>query len=296
MKCISLNAVRITALLAMLMGLSVGTRACAQTGTLGGKRIVQQVGLDQHLNEQVPLDLGFRDESGKPVRLADICNETPVILNLVYYRCPMLCTQVLNGLLEASQAMKLEMGRDYHIISVSIDPHETSAMAATKKKRYAESYQRPGAEHGWHFLTGDQPAIDRLAACVGYRYLYDPKSDQYAHASGIVILTPDGRISRYFYGIDYVPEDLQRSLVDSSRYRIATPVEQFLLLCFHYDPATGKYGFVIGHAIRLAGVITVLVMGGFLWIMFRREQLRSALEFSARPIPPIVTPSPNEME
>lgn len=258
----------------MLVGLAC-PRAHADSQPVAARRIVQEIGLDQHLNAQVPLDLEFRDEHGAPVTVGNYVTDKPVILTLVYFRCPMLCTQVLNGLLESSQAISQTLGQDYHIVSVSIDPRETPAMAAAKKKRYVDSYYRPGADSGWHFLTGEQAAIDRLAETVGFRYVYDPKSDQYAHASGIIILTPDGRISRYYYGIDFVPDDLKSGLIDSSRKKIGTPIEQFLLLCFHYDPATGQYGFLIGNAIRIAGVLTVLVLGSFLWLMYRREKQRS---------------------
>lgn len=239
------------------------------------KSLVQQVGLDQHLNAQVPLDLIFRDEQGRTVRLGDYFHDKPVILTLVYYRCPMLCTQVLNGLLESSQAVKMTMGTDYDVISVSIDPRETTSMARAKKKRYAESYHRPGAEEGWHFLTGTSGSIEQLTKAGGYRYVYDPKTDQYAHASGIVILTPSGRISRYLYGIDYAPDDLKLALIEASEQRIGSLSDRFLLLCYHYDPATGKYGFAIENAIRAAGVTTMVLMGGFLWLMYLRERRRT---------------------
>lgn len=239
------------------------------------KSIVQQVGLDQHLNAQIPLDLTFRDEQGRTVKLGDYFQGKPVVLTLVYYRCPMLCTQVLNGLLESSQAVPLTMGADYHVVSVSIDPRETTAMARAKKKRYAESYHRPGADEGWHFLTGIEPAIKQLTRAAGYRYVYDSKTDQYAHASGIVILTPSGRISRYLYGTDYAPDDLKLALIEASQQQIGTLSDRFLLLCYHYDPATGKYGFAIENAIRAAGVTTMIVMGGFLWVMFLRERRRT---------------------
>ena len=257
------------------------------------KRITQEVGLDQHLGEQVPLELVFRDEHGRSVRLGDYFHGKPVVLSLVYFRCPMLCTQVLNGLLKSSQAVPLQMGQDYEVLSVSIDPDETPEMAAAKKQRYAGAYRRPGAQEGWHFLTGDEASIKRLAASVGYRYRYDEKSGQFAHPSGILVLTPEGRISRYFYGIDYSPTDLRLGLVESSQGRIGTLADQVLLLCFHYDPATGKYGFVIASAIRLAGLATVAILGGFLLAMLRRE-LRHSKEVAqsrasaARSPPPLL--------
>jgi len=266
--------VAIVAAIALAAGAITPIAACRAQATPG--QLVQQVGLDQRLGAQVPLDLPFRDEQGRPIRLQDICRGRPVILTLVYFRCPMLCTQVLNGVLRSSQAMRLAIGSDYDIVSVSIDPRETPAMAAAKKDQYVRRYRREGAEQGWHFLTGEQPAIDELCRAVGYRYQYDRRSDQYAHPSGIVVLTADGRVSRYFYGIDYPPGELRLGLVESSQGRIGTTVDQILLLCFHYDPATGKYGLVIGRVLQLAGSATALALGSFLWAMFRLERRRSA--------------------
>jgi protein SCO1 len=265
------NAIAIGGSIALVLILFWASPACAQAAT---KTLVQKVGLEQRLNAQVPLDVSFRNERGRTVRLADYFQDKPVVLTLGYYRCPMLCTQVLNGLLESSQAVKMTMGADYKVVSVSIDPRETTSLARAKKKRYAESYHRPGAEEGWHFLTGNSAGIEQLTQAAGYRYVYDPQTDQYAHASGIIILTPSGRISRYLYGIDYAPEDLQRALVEASEQRIGSLSDRFLLLCYHYDPATGKYGFAIENAIRAAGVMTLIVMGGFLWLMFLRERRR----------------------
>lgn len=252
----------------------VAPRTC--DGQTSPRQLVQQVGLDQRLGTQVPLDLQFRDEHGEFVQLGELCGERPIILTLVYFRCPMLCTQVLNGVLRTSQAIRLSIGTDYDIVSVSIDPRETPAMAAAKKEQYVHRYRRDGAEKGWHFLTGEQPAIEELARAVGYRYQYDSRSDQYAHSSGIIVLTPDGRVSRYFYGIDYPPGEVRLGLVESSQGRIGTAVDKILLLCFHYDPATGRYGLVIARAIQLAGTATVLVLAAFLWSMFRLERRRSA--------------------
>lgn len=240
------------------------------------KQLVENVGIDQKLDAQVPLDLEFVDEKGNKVRLGDLIHDKPVILNLVYYRCPMLCTQVLNGTLRSCQGLKFQMGDEYEIVSVSIDPSDTPEMAAAKKKTYVASYRRPGAEEGWHFLTGDQQSIDKLAKTVGYRYHYDQKSNQYAHGSAIMILTPKGRVSRYLYGIEYHPSDLRLSLVESSENKIGSPVDAFLLMCFHYDPATGKYGLIIHNVLRLLGIATMVVLGGFLWTMFRQERRRGA--------------------
>jgi protein SCO1/2 len=243
---------------------------------LAPKELAQEVGLDQRLGEQVPLDIELCDERGQPVAIGDLLHDRPIILSLVYYRCPMLCTQVLNGLLKSSQALTLELGTDYDILSVSIDPKDTPETAAQKKAAYVAKYRRAGAEEGWRFLTAEQTQVERLAAAVGYRYRYDPRSDQYAHASGIVILTPSGRIARYHYGIDYPPRDLRLGLVESSAGRIGTPVDQILLLCVHYDPATGKYGLVISRVLQIAGSATALALGAFLLAMFRLERRRTA--------------------
>jgi len=240
------------------------------------QQLVKDVGIDQKLDAQLPLDLKFKNEKGETVRLGDYFKDKPVILNLVYFRCPMLCTQVLNGTLRSSQALKFQMGKEYEVVSVSIDPSDTPEMAAAKKKTYVASYRRPGAEEGWHFLTGDKQSIEKLARTVGFRYYFDEKSNQYAHASGILIVTPQGRISRVLYGIEYHPSDLRLALVESSENKIGSPVDAFLLMCYHYDPATGKYGFVIHNLLRVLGITTLIVIGSFLFVMFRRERRRSA--------------------
>jgi protein SCO1/2 len=245
-------------------------------GSIPNRKLVDDIGLDQHLNTQIPLDLSFTDEHGQRVRLRDYCTDKPVILNCVYFRCPMLCTQVLNGVLKSTNAMSLQMGKDYTVVSISIDPRETTEMAAAKKETYVKSYRRPGAEEGWHFLTGDQASIDALTKAVGFRYKYDPTSDQFMHASGILVLTPEGKISRYYYGIDYPPRDLRLGLVESSERRIGSPVDQVLLLCFHYDPQTGRYGLAIARVIRVAGIATLVIMGTFLTRMYFLERRRSA--------------------
>ncbi len=243
---------------------------------LPNRRLVDDIGLDQHLNEQVPLDLAFTDERGECVRLGDYFHDKPVILTCVYFRCPMLCTQVLNGVLKSTNAMSLQMDKDYTVVSISIDPRETTEMAAAKKETYVQSYRRPGAKEGWHFLTGDQKAIAALTKAVGFRYKYDEPSDQFMHASGIMVLTPEGKLSRYYYGIDYPPRDLRLGLVESSERRIGSPVDQVLLLCFHYDPLTGRYGLVISRVIQIAGIGTLAAMGIFLTRMYFLERRRSA--------------------
>ena len=272
-------AVACSALLALSAIVLLPSAGVAQVTS---KQLVQDVGIDQKLNAQVPLDLQFKDEKGNAVRLGELIKDKPVILNLVYYRCPMLCTQVLNGTLRSCQALKFQLGDEYEIVSVSIDPSDTPEMAAAKKKTYVNSYRRPGAEEGWHFLTGDAESIEKLATTVGYRYHYDQKSNQYAHASGIMILTPEGRVSRYLYGIEYHPSDLRLALVESSENKIGTPVDAFLLLCFHYDPATGTYGLIIHNVLRMLGIVTILLIGGFLFVMFRQERRRASAVASAK--------------
>lgn len=234
--------------------------------------LLRDVQIEQHLGAQLPLDAVFRDEAGRRVTLGDYFAEKPVVLMLVYYRCPMLCTQVLNGFLKSSQAVPLEIGRDYQVVTVSFDPRETPDLAAEKKKQYARAYLRDGADRGWHFLTGDRQSIERLAGAVGFRYRYDPPSGQFAHASGLVVATPHGRLARYLYGIDYSPHDLRLGLVESSAGRIGSPVDQVLLLCYHYDPLTGQYGLAIAGVLRAAGAITVLALAAFLAAMYRRER------------------------
>ena len=249
----------------------------APAGASPTAALLSGVGIDQHLDGELPLDAVFRDEAGREVRLGEVFKNQPVVLALVYYRCPQLCTQVLNGFLKSSQAVPLEIGRDYQVVTVSFDPDEGPELAAEKKRQYIRAYRRDGAEQGWHFLTGDRTAIDRLTRAVGFRYRYDPASRQFAHASGIVIVTPDGRLARYFYGIDFSPHDLRLGLVESSTGRIGSPVEKVLLLCYHYDPLTGKYGLAIAGILRAAGGLTALGLGVFLVAMYRRERRRPKL-------------------
>jgi protein SCO1/2 len=239
--------------------------------------LIRGVEIEQKLGSELPLDAVFRDEQGHEVQLGDYFQKQPVVLMLVYYRCPMLCTQVLNGFLKSSQAIPLVIGRDYQVVTVSFDPRETPELAAEKKISYVRAYRRDGAAAGWHFLTGDRKSIDRLTEAVGFHYHFDAKSDQFAHASGITLATPDGRLSRYFYGIEYEPNDLRLGLVESSSGRIGTLVDQVLLLCYHYDPLTGKYGLVIARVMQFAGLLTVVAMGTFLFLMYRRERRRQKL-------------------
>ena len=233
--------------------------------------LLKEVGIDPRLNDSIPLDLSFRDEHGRPVELAQYFGGKPVILTLVYYNCPMLCTQVLNGLNRSLKEIPMNIGGDFNIVTVSIDPTERPIVAEAKQAMYTGIYGRPGAAAGWHFLTGQEPEIKRLANAVGFRYAYDPDSKQFAHASVIMILTPEGRISRYFYGIQYPERDLRLGLVEASEGKIGSAVDQILLFCYHYDPHTGKYGLLISRLIQLAGLLTVLIGGGWLIFLFQGE-------------------------
>lgn len=234
--------------------------------------LLKDVGIDQKLNASIPLDLMFRDEHGQPVELSQYFGSKPVILTLVYYSCPMLCTQVLNGLDRSLKALPMEIGKDFNVVTVSIDPTEQPVLAEAKHALYTGIYGRPGAAYGWHFLTGDEPQIKQLANAVGFRYAYDPDSKQFAHAAGIMMLTPEGKLSRYFYGVQFPERDLRLGLVEASQGKIGSPVDQVLLFCYHYDPHTGKYGLLISRVIQLAGGLTVLIGGIFLIFLFRGER------------------------
>jgi protein SCO1/2 len=230
---------------------------------------LRNIGLDQKLNGQIPLNLVFRDESGREAPLASYFGSRPVVLALVYYQCPMLCTQVLNGMVMSLRTMSLESGQDFEVVAVSIDPTEMPELAARKKAEYVKRYARGSA--GWHFLTGAEPQIKQLAAAVGFRYAYDPKTKQYAHASAIMVVTPSGRLSRYFYGIEYAPRDLRLGLVEASENKIGTPVDQVLLYCFHYDPNTGKYSAIVMNIVRLGALLTLLIFVPLLIWLWRSD-------------------------
>jgi protein SCO1 len=232
--------------------------------------ILRNVGITQKMNAQVPLDLPFLDESGRTVKLGDFLGK-PVILALVYYQCPSLCNLVLNGIVRSVREQTMTAGDQFDVVAVSFDPHETPEMAAAKKQSYLKEYNHAGAEKGWHFLTGPEASSRMLADSVGFRYSYDALSNQYAHASAIIILTPEGRVARYFYGIDYPARDVRLGLEEASEGRISSVVDQVLLYCYHYDPSQGKYGLVIMNAMRLGGLITVACLVGFMLIMFRRD-------------------------
>jgi protein SCO1 len=237
-------------------------------------KIFDQVGLDQHLNQQIPLDLTFKDESGQPVQLKQYFGSKPVILSLVYFQCPMLCSQVLSGMAGAFNGIRrFSVGRDFDVVTVSFDPRDTPESATESKNTYLQRYRRPGAAQGWHFLTGNKQAIDALAAAVGFRYAWDPQIQQFAHASGIMLLTPDGRLAQYYYGIEYAPRDLQLGIIEASQGRIGNVVDKVILYCYHYDPARGKYGAVVFNILRVSALATLLTLGGFMIIMFRSDAL-----------------------
>lgn len=234
--------------------------------------VLQKIGLDQRLNAQLPLHVPFRDATGKAVQLGDYFQDKPVILTLAYFDCPNLCPLVLDGLVKALRVLRLDLGEDFDVITVSIDPRETPARAAEAKQAYLKRYGRSHTTAGWHFLTGEQDAIARLAQRVGFRYTYDQTQAQYAHASGLMVLTPRGRVARYFYGVEFPPRDLRLGLVEASHHTIGSPIDQLILMCYHYDPTTGQYNFVILPSIRIAGLLTVTGLAMFMGMMMRRDR------------------------
>ncbi|MCG8350568.1 MAG: SCO family protein [Chloroflexales bacterium] len=230
------------------------------------------VGFDQRLDTQVPLGLQFVNEDGQSVELRQYFGTKPVILVLGYYECPMLCSIVRDGLVTSLKQVDFDVGKEFEVVYVSIDPQETPMIAAAQKTALLAEYNRPGAEDGWHLLVGNQESIEQLAHTVGFRYVYDEAIDQYAHPSGIVVLTPQGRVARYFYGIEYEPRDLRFGLMDASADKIGAPVDQLLLLCYHYDPATGQYSGIITNVTQLAGIVTVLTIVAAIATLTRRTQ------------------------
>ena len=248
--------------------LLIALAAAAQDPPAG---ILNEIGVDQKLDATVPLNLRFRDESGAEVELGSLFRGKPVILSLVYYECPMLCSMTLNGLVKSMRPLTFEPGADFDVVTVSFDPRETPQIAAAKKAAYVKDLDRRGAEKGWHFLTGSQDAIQQLTNSVGYRFKWDDQTEQWAHVSAIMVLTPDGRVSQYLYGIEFSPRDLRLSLVQASGNKIGTVVDQVLLYCYHYKPETGKYGLIIMNTVRLAGIATVCALAAFIIFSRRRE-------------------------
>lgn len=238
--------------------------------------LLRKVAFAQHLDAQLPLDTPLRDEQGRDVKFGDFFNKKkPVVVLFVYYECPMLCTLELNGLVRNLRALTMSAGNEFDIVTVSIDPTETPALARAKKAGYLRRYGRPGAEKGWHFLTGAEPNIRRLADTVGFTYVYDPKSKQYAHPAGLVVATPSGRLSRYIYGVDFPANNLRWSLIDASSGKVGTPVDRLLLMCFHYDPSTGRYNFAVMSTVRAAGVLTVAFLGAFMLLSHRSDRRKA---------------------
>jgi len=234
--------------------------------------VLKQVNVEQKLGNQIPLDLKFRDESGREVRLAEYFGKgKPVALTLVYYECPMLCNQVLNGEVGAFQALSFTPGKEFEAVTVSFDERERPELAAKKKETYLKRYRREGSDAGWHFLTGDKASIDALSESVGFRYVWDEESKQFAHASAIMVITPEGKLSHYFYGIDYSPKDLRLALVEASEGKIGSPVDALILYCYHYDPVTGKFAPVMA-VLRAAGVLTVIGLAALIYYLSRRTR------------------------
>jgi protein SCO1/2 len=259
------------ALLLALTGVAAISANAEQATT---PAILSNVGITQNLNAQIPPDLVFRDETGKSVRIGDFFGPKPIVLSLVYFDCPALCTEVLNGELRTMKAISLDLGKDFDAVTVSFEPKDTPALAKAKRDIYAGQYGRPGAADHWHFLTGEQQSIDALTNVTGFHYAYDSSIRQYAHAAAILILTPDGRIDRYFYGVQYPARDVRLGLVEASEGKIGTLTDHALLYCYQYDPMTGKYGVVVMNVLRAAGGLTVLVLGIFMTLMFLRERKR----------------------
>ena len=243
---------------------------------------LKNVGIDQHLDEPIPGNLEFHDETGKAVKLGDYFGDKPVILNLVYYRCPMLCSEVLSGLESALRVLKFDVGKDFEVLTVSFDPRDTPEIASAKKAEYVRRYKRAGAAEGWHFLTGAQESIDALTRAAGFEYEYDPKSGQFAHTTAIMILTPGGKIAQYYFGVDYPPKDIRLGLVQASQGKIGNVVDEILLYCYHYDPTTGKYGAIVSRILQLSAAATILILGGLLLILFRRGPANPGLHGAPR--------------
>ena len=234
--------------------------------------LLSKIGIDQRLNEHVPLDLAFVDETGRSVKLREYFGKRPVLLAMVYYECPMLCTQVLNGVTGALKVLNFDVGKEFDVVAVSINPKEGPGLAASKKQAYVERYGRPHTAGGWHFLTGREENIRALANAVGFRYAYDEEIKQYAHGAGIELLTPKGMIARYFYGIEFAPRDIKFGIMEASEERVGSPIDSVLLLCYHYDPATGKYGATAMTMVRVGAVMTMVGFAVFLFVSLRHER------------------------
>lgn len=258
--------------LSLLASLLPLQRALAHDPTIRPQQILDEIGFDQRLDAQVPLDLTFRDETGQAVQLGDYLGDKPVLLSLGYWECPNLCSLSRAGLLDSLHKLDLSVGEEFAVLWVSIDPAETPALAATIKQQHVLSYDRAGSAAGWHFLSGEHEAIDQLADAVGFRYAYDAEQDEYAHVSGLVVLTPAGKVARYLYGIVYDPRDLRLSLVEATDNRIGNFADQVLLFCYTYNPVTGRYSLLLMRVMQVAAGLTVTMIGGLLWLLVRNER------------------------
>jgi len=280
------NTIRRTVRLAAipLIGCALASSLAAQVSSYGDKQtgpaniksqVLEKVGIAQRLNQQLPLDLTFTDDAGKQVALGGYFGKRTAILALVYYQCPMLCSEELNGLTGALQMVNFRPGKDFDVIIASIDPSEGTDLAAAKKRTYVKRYGHPESADGWHFLTGTQANIDALTKAVGFGYVKIPGPDgkltQFAHASSIQIVTPQGKLAQYYMGVEYSPKDLRLGLVEASSNRIGSPVDNILTYCYHYDPSTNKHSLIVARVVQLGGLVTMLSLGGFMLAMFRRD-------------------------
>ena len=244
---------------------------------------LRDVGIEQRLDSQLPLDAALRDESGAAVKLGDYFGRRPVIFALVYYKCPMLCTLTLNGLVSSLRTLSFDAGQQFDVVAVSFNPDETSEMAAAKKQAVLDEYRRPGAEKGWHFLTGSAESIARIADAAGFRFKRDEQSGEYAHAAAIMVATPGGRLARYFYGVEYAPRDVRFALIEAAESRIGSVVDQLLLFCYRYDPHSARYTAAVMNLVRVSGVLTALGLGTFMVVFWRRDARAAARPARAGP-------------
>ena len=280
-RTVHILAALLFSLVSQLVWAQVSSYGDKQEGSVSDRppSLLDNVGIDQHLNTQLPLNLAFTDDTGKQVPLANYFGKNPAILALVYYRCPMLCSEELNGLTSALEMVRYKPGKDFNIIVISIDPTETTDLAAAQKRTYLKRYGDPWTSSGWHFMTGTQANIDALTKAVGFRYvklkLPGTNATQYAHASSIQIVTPEGKIAQYYMGVEYSPKDLMLGLDEASSNRIGSPVENILTYCYHYNPATNTHDLIISRVIQIGGLITLLLLGGFMFVMFRRDYKHS---------------------
>lgn len=271
-------AVLACALLSAPLFAQVSSYGDKQAGENSGDQlpqILKKVAVAQHLNRQLPLDAAFVDDTGKAVKLGDYFGKHPAILSLVYYNCPLLCSEELDGISSALEMVKLKPGKDFDVIIISIDPTETPELAAKKKAYYVKRYGHPDTAAGWHFLTGQKPAIDAVTDAVGFGYVRVPGPDgtlsQFAHASSIQIVTTDGKLAQYYLGVEYSPKDMLLGLIEASDNKIGSPVANILTYCYHYDPQTNKHSLIIVRVVQLGGMITVAGLGGFMFLMFRKD-------------------------